>query len=351
MAALAAAPKTAPGPITFDHAIVRAIDVNAAFEFAARVLGLRESARIVAPDGIPVLGFFRSHTLYHCYGVARSSYDGLHHLQFTLKNPPAIYAAHEKLTASKEVEMIWGPLRHGAGHNIAFYFRDYTGNLVEYSCEEEIILNDATYVPLAWSVTDLGERLKPCALALAPKLMNGTAGDVPDWGYRILNAAPEESIAVVAPHLADKDKSMRERGVVILGHMGPPAASARTVRKVRDFRQPWALPGRDCRLRDERLRGAIGALEMVDAADGLASLHLCAQIEADFEDAGFRCQQVILATERLGQNSRRFAQVRPSALAAFQHADMDEHVAQAALCNAMHPGGDSFAAAPSAVTP
>jgi catechol 2,3-dioxygenase len=154
MAALAAAPRTAPGPITFDHAIVRAIDVNAAFEFAARVLGLRESARIVAPDGIPVLGFFRSHTLYHCYGVARSSYDGLHHLQFTLKNPPAIYAAHEKLAASKEVEMIWGPLRHGAGHNIAFYFRDYTGNLVEYSCEEEIILNDATYVPLAWSVTD-----------------------------------------------------------------------------------------------------------------------------------------------------------------------------------------------------
>ena len=27
--------------------------------------------------GIPVLGFFRSHTLYHCYGVARSPHDGL----------------------------------------------------------------------------------------------------------------------------------------------------------------------------------------------------------------------------------------------------------------------------------
>ena len=154
MAALVAAPRTAPGPITFDHTIVRATDVNGAFEFAARVMGLRKSSRIVAPDGIPVLGFFRAHTLYHCYGVARSSYDGLHHLQFTLKNPPAVYAAHEKLAASNEVEMIWGPLRHGAGHNIAFYFRDYTGNIIEYSCEEQIILNDATYVPLAWPVTD-----------------------------------------------------------------------------------------------------------------------------------------------------------------------------------------------------
>ena len=44
-------------------------------------------------------------------------------------------------------------------------------------------------------VLELGERLRPCALALAPQLMNDTAGDVPDWGYKILNAAPTESIA------------------------------------------------------------------------------------------------------------------------------------------------------------
>jgi hypothetical protein len=35
-----------------------------------------------------------------------------------------------------------------------FYYRDYTGNIVEYSAEEEIILNNATYVPRAWPVTD-----------------------------------------------------------------------------------------------------------------------------------------------------------------------------------------------------
>ena len=49
---------------------------------------------------------------------------------------------------------------------------------------------------------------------------------MPDWGYRILNAAPDESIAVVAPHLSDTDKAMRERAAVILGRMGPPAAAA-----------------------------------------------------------------------------------------------------------------------------
>jgi catechol 2,3-dioxygenase len=154
MAALVAEPQSMPAPVTFDHAIVRAADVGAAFQFASRVMGLKESARICAPDGIPILGFFRCHTLFHCYGAARSQYNGLHHMQFTLKNPLAVHHAFEHMKEHGKVELIWGPLRHGAGHNVVFYFRDYTGNIVEYSAEEEIILNDATYVPRAWPVTD-----------------------------------------------------------------------------------------------------------------------------------------------------------------------------------------------------
>jgi catechol 2,3-dioxygenase len=154
MAALVAEPQVTPGPMTLDHAVVRAVDVGAGFEFAAGTMGLKESARIVAPDGIPVLGFFRCHTIFHCYAVARSQHDGLHHMQFTLKNPLAVHSAFEQMRDRGKVEIIWGPLRHGAGHNIVFYFRDYTGNIVEYSAEEEIILNDATYVPRAWPVTD-----------------------------------------------------------------------------------------------------------------------------------------------------------------------------------------------------
>ncbi len=154
MAALVAEPRSTPGPICLDHAVFRSVDVAAAFEFAARTMGLKESARIVAPDGIPVLGFFRCHTVFHCYAVARSQYNGLHHMQFTLKNPLAVHAAFEQMRDRGKAEIIWGPLRHGAGHNIVFYFRDYTGNIVEFSAEEEIILNDATYVPRAWPVTD-----------------------------------------------------------------------------------------------------------------------------------------------------------------------------------------------------
>ena len=33
----------------------------------------------------------------------------------------AVYAAYDKMKQGGQAKLIWGPLRHGAGHNIAFY--------------------------------------------------------------------------------------------------------------------------------------------------------------------------------------------------------------------------------------
>ncbi|HEY4329395.1 MAG TPA: HEAT repeat domain-containing protein [Phycisphaerae bacterium] len=76
-------------------------------------------------------------------------------------------------------------------------------------------------------VNELGVRLRPAALRLAPQLMDGTAGDVPEWGYKILGAAPAESLATVVPHLGDVDKVKRERAAIILGFMGSAAEGAK----------------------------------------------------------------------------------------------------------------------------
>jgi catechol 2,3-dioxygenase len=146
-------PPSAPAPINFDHAVVRAVDVQAEMDFATDVMGLRESGRILGPDGSVFLAFFRAHTIYHCFAVAGSPYNGLHHLQFTHKHDMAIFEAEKALKASG-VEPLWGPLRHGAGENIAMYFHDYAKNIVEYSAEEEIILNGETYVANVWPFED-----------------------------------------------------------------------------------------------------------------------------------------------------------------------------------------------------
>lgn len=163
-------PAGAPAPISFDHSIVRTTDVEGMIEFATRVMGLKESGRIVAPDGVPFLTFFRSHTIFHCLGIARSDYNGLHHYQYTLKNDRAVFEAYEVIKEQGDVELLWGPIRHGCGQNITFYFFDQARNIVEYSAEEELILNDETYVANEWSITDMratnewGEELPPPAM-------------------------------------------------------------------------------------------------------------------------------------------------------------------------------------------
>lgn len=154
MAAVTDRPQRAPGPITCDHVVVRCVDVDGEIAFAGGPLGLLESSRIVAPDVGPVLTFFRARTLYHCLAVARSGTDGLHHMQFTLKDGAAVFEAWERMRDDPAVDVVWDPVRHGPGHNIAFYFRDYAGNFVEYSAEEEIILGDEHYAPMIWSALD-----------------------------------------------------------------------------------------------------------------------------------------------------------------------------------------------------
>lgn len=154
MGHLAPAPAAVPGPVSFDHCIIRAADLAAGYAFAARMLGLRESGRILNPAGIPVLGFFRCRTLYHCFGLAHATGNGLHHYQMSLRDSHAVLAAYEQMKAKGKVNLLWGPLRHGAGQNVAFYFHDAVGNIVEYSAEEEVILDEDSYVPLEWSTSD-----------------------------------------------------------------------------------------------------------------------------------------------------------------------------------------------------
>jgi HEAT repeat protein len=76
-------------------------------------------------------------------------------------------------------------------------------------------------------VRELGERLRPTARLLVQKIMDGTAGDVPMWGYEILACTPDETIRSLVPHLADDNIVMRERATVALGYMGPAAAGAK----------------------------------------------------------------------------------------------------------------------------
>jgi hypothetical protein len=76
-------------------------------------------------------------------------------------------------------------------------------------------------------VHELGDHLRPVAQSLARKIMAGTAGNVPGWGYKLLARFPEDSLATLIPGLADMDRVLRERAAVALGYMGRAAAPAK----------------------------------------------------------------------------------------------------------------------------
>jgi catechol 2,3-dioxygenase-like lactoylglutathione lyase family enzyme/uncharacterized protein YciI len=147
----------APGPIAPDHVGLGAPDFETETRFATEVLGLLASSHIMASADPPleVMTFLRAprRFLYHCLVTVRSEEPVMHHYQMSLKSVDAFYAAHEALKASG-VDVQWGPLRHGPGHNIAMYFQDGAGYWVEYSVEEEIITDDEHYVPRTWTISD-----------------------------------------------------------------------------------------------------------------------------------------------------------------------------------------------------
>jgi HEAT repeat protein len=95
-------------------------------------------------------------------------------------------------------------------------------------------------------VQELGDHLKPVAQTLARKIMAGTAGEVPLWGYKLLARFPEESLPVLVPGLEHETLVMRERATVALGYMGPAAAQAekqvaKALRETKDEREQRLL--------------------------------------------------------------------------------------------------------------
>jgi HEAT repeat protein len=76
-------------------------------------------------------------------------------------------------------------------------------------------------------IRELGERLRPTARLLVDKIMTGTAGNVPPWGYEILCCAPDETVPILVSNLEHDSEVMRERAIMALGYMGPAAFNAR----------------------------------------------------------------------------------------------------------------------------
>lgn len=74
--------------------------------------------------------FLRCGTEHHTVNFTRGPDARMHHMAFSLRDAAHMHRAGDILGGQK-VPILWGPVRHGPGHNVAMYHRDPDGNAIE----------------------------------------------------------------------------------------------------------------------------------------------------------------------------------------------------------------------------
>jgi catechol-2,3-dioxygenase len=123
------------GPQKLGHVCVRADDVVALCEWYEQVLGFRWSDWIGDFFVFVRLGADH-HTLNLLKGPAHGNV--LHHIAYELQDWNDVQPACDVLSRGG-YKLVWGPGRHGPGHNIYTYHRDPDGHLVELFCQLDVM--------------------------------------------------------------------------------------------------------------------------------------------------------------------------------------------------------------------
>ena len=109
------------GPLKLGHLAFCVAEPKEFVEYYGRVLGFRVSDWIQ-----DWFAFMRCGPDHHTVNFVRGARTQMHHIAFELKDWGQIQNACDFL-GSKNIQLIWGPGRHGPGHNVYTYHRNPDG--------------------------------------------------------------------------------------------------------------------------------------------------------------------------------------------------------------------------------
>jgi catechol 2,3-dioxygenase-like lactoylglutathione lyase family enzyme len=134
------------GPLKLGHIAWVVEDPQKAAEFYGRILGFRVSDWI---DDWFV--FMRCNADHHTVNFVRGRSGKMHHMAFELKDFSHLQNACD-LFGQRHIPILWGPVRHGPGHNIATYHRNPDDQLIELFCELDRMLDEELgyFEPRPW---------------------------------------------------------------------------------------------------------------------------------------------------------------------------------------------------------
>jgi len=159
------------------HVALYTPDPERAAKFFERVLGFRVSDRIEEN-----FVFLRCGPEHHAMNFARGTEARIHHLAFELRDASHMHQACDLLGRNK-FQILWGPVRHGPGHNVAVYHHNPDRYLIELYYSMDLMLDEELgyFEPRPWH-RDRPQR---------PKTWVGLPRDV--WGVGPAKEASEFS--------------------------------------------------------------------------------------------------------------------------------------------------------------
>jgi catechol 2,3-dioxygenase len=120
------------------HLTFASHDVESFVEFYHRKLGFALSDRVLHDDGALATAFTRSNHEHHTIACFKSDRVGVDHHSYEAGEWDSIRDWCDHF-ASQDVQLVWGPGRHGPGNNLFIFIEDPDKNWIEVSAELEVI--------------------------------------------------------------------------------------------------------------------------------------------------------------------------------------------------------------------
>jgi catechol 2,3-dioxygenase-like lactoylglutathione lyase family enzyme len=124
-------------PVKLSHFASLSPDLHRLVNYYTGVLGLR-----ISDSMHEFFYFLRCGADHHTINMVSGNYSAIQHFAFELADVSHLRSACDVL-ARHGVEILWGPLRHGCGHNLAVYHFDPEGNIIELCTELDRMSNEA----------------------------------------------------------------------------------------------------------------------------------------------------------------------------------------------------------------
>ena len=124
------------GPL--QHLTFSTLNVEKFVDFYVGKLGFCISDRVLHSNGNLATCFVRSNHEHHTLACFKSDRIGVDHHSYEAGEWNAIRDWCDHF-ASMNIELMWGPGRHGPGNNLFVFVEDPDGNWIEISAELEVI--------------------------------------------------------------------------------------------------------------------------------------------------------------------------------------------------------------------